>query len=302
MTQQSVNSVPANWASLRAQQELVGGAMPHILFVESNRSGYGAEYFHVAKTLGYEVTMASFNPDYFVPPGKSIADTNLKYVDRFIVSDTHDDISKLDNEVCALHLSRPIHGIVATGDLEVVTAAILAEKLGLRTSPSSGVRAARNKRATRLALTAAGVPQPKYQIVSNRDDIASAADALGAPFIIKPVDGTDSMNVRLCSTASEAEAVFCKHFSEPRYRRGYPKDTHMLMEEHITGPLYSVEIVLTPDQVHILGVTDRMLSPLPFFVEMWAGFPSYNAFNDSLVATALSAARALKLTHGPLHI
>lgn len=274
----------------------------HVLFIETNRSGYGYVFLRVAKELGCKITMAVVDPAYYLSDGQDMADSPLRFVDRFVVSDTHNNIDDLQEQIMRLHRADPIQAVMATGDLEVQTAAKLADALGLPGNDPDAVYRARNKCLMRESLNRGSVPQPWFARVTSPELAAEAVGSFGGPCLIKPADATDSAHVRLIQSPADIELSFSQHFREPAYGRGYVKHDEMLVEEYIEGPLYSVEIVLTAEGPHVLGISDRELSAPPYFAEVSVGFPFVPDEHEVLISTALASLSELGLEFGAFHV
>ena len=75
--------------------------------------------------------------------------------------------------------------VVAADDQGVVIAALAAERLGLPHNPPDAARATRDKAVMRTLLAAAGVPQPRFEILRG---LRSRGDAgSGSPCVVKPL-------------------------------------------------------------------------------------------------------------------
>ncbi len=92
-------------------------------------------------------------------------------------------------------------------DYSAYSAALVAEVLGL---PGIGIRAASrttNKALQRVAVAAAGVPQPKHAAGASIEDARHAAEAVGYPLIVKPVDSRGGLGVRVVKREEDLQAA-----------------------------------------------------------------------------------------------
>ncbi|MDP7638312.1 MAG: hypothetical protein QGG73_01140, partial [Candidatus Hydrogenedentes bacterium] len=85
--------------------------------------------------------------------------------------------------------------IYPAAELSVEAVATAAARLGLPGLPPEAAHRARNKFEMRKALDRAGVPNAKYRLVHSAEESRDAAEALGFPIIVKPVDANSSKGV-----------------------------------------------------------------------------------------------------------
>jgi cysteine synthase A len=124
------------------------------------------------------------------------------------------------------------------------------------------------------------------------------------PCVVKPPSDSSSYGVRLVQNCEE----FLEHYhtihSWKENVRGQSLDGSVLVESLLEGPEYSVETLTVPGEgTHVIGVTDKHLSPEPWFVEMGHDFPSRAplAIQQSLSETVLEALAAVSFNFGPAH-
>ena len=94
---------------------------------------------------------------------------------------------------------------------------------------------ASDKDLTKLVLEQAAVPTPRGRVVSTEDEALAALESLGAPVVVKPLDGRQGCGVSLdLSTADEVRQAF-------RIARDF--STEVLVEELLRGRNYRVLVV-----------------------------------------------------------
>jgi len=98
----------------------------------------------------------------------------------------------------------PLDAVVAVDDQGVRTAALAAQRLGLKTSDPTAVGRTRDKLAMREALAAAGVPQPDFRAAPPGDAIP---DDIGYPVVVKPLGLSASRGVIRADDAQQAARV-----------------------------------------------------------------------------------------------
>jgi len=197
----------------------------------------------------------------------------------------------------------PIDAIVPVDDGGVVTAAIAAERLGLAHNRAGSVEVTRNKAAMRRCLAKDQVPQPDFVVVSEHTDLATVADGLGYPLVVKPLQFSASRGVIRADNRQQA-----KH-AAARIRAMLPEsqasiDRALMIERFIPGTEIAIEGLLRGGQLETLAVFDKP-DPLngPFFEESIYVTPS-RLPGRQLAAVADVTSRAvasLGLTEGPVH-
>ena len=276
--------------------------MRHVGVLESNTSGSGFEGLRAAKELGCRVTFFTSGMERYlaVPGGARYFED---FVDEIVLCRTN-ALEELRESVHEVHRRLPFDGFFSFAEYEVVDAALIAEELGLPTSPATAVAAARNKILMRRRCAEAGVPMPAFRAVSTPQEARDAVRAVGLPCVVKPADETASAEVLRCDDEEAAvehvRAVLARRWNV----RGQLRHPQVLVEECVTGVEVSVELLAAGDDVQVLGVTDKSVGGANRFVELGHLFPSLlpDAVRRACEETAVAAVRALGLTLGLLHV
>jgi cyanophycin synthetase len=116
-----------------------------------------------------------------------------------------------------------------------------------RTSNIS-VDVAANKELTNRLLQEVGIPGPRGQVVRNVDDAVKAANRIGYPVVIKPLDGNHGRGVCINLTDDEEVREFY-HIAEGESRAGIVQ-----VESFITGRDYRILVV----NGQIVAVAERV--------------------------------------------
>jgi hypothetical protein len=198
----------------------------------------------------------------------------------------------------------PVRGVIAVGDRPVILAARAADALGIEWHSVAGAIASTDKRRSRAALSAAGLPSPAFAVLSMSD----TASPLPFPVVLKPLGLSGSRGVIRANDAGEFAAAFARIralLTRPEVlaaRTGL--EDQILVEEYIDGREFAVEGVLTHGALRVFAVFDKP-DPLegPFFEETIYVTPSpLTADADArIVARVGAAAAAVGLSHGPVH-
>lgn len=260
-----------------------------LVMVESNTTGTGRLFCAAAQRLGYRPMMFTRDPARY----PYVAEDEIPHE----VLDTTDLAALLR---AGAGLDGRIAGVTSSSEYSIGIAGAFARELGLPHQDPDAVAVCRDKSAQRARLGEAGLPGPRFASARTPGDAVAAAIDIGLPVVIKPVAGSGSIGVRLCTTGSEVRAA-AGHILETDHRElALPPQDSVLVEEYLDGPEYSVEVLGT----RVVGITRKHLGPEPYFVETGHDFPAPLAEPEraALAEAALAALRALGLGHGPAHV
>lgn len=264
--------------------------MKHVAMIETNMSGTGFQAFSIARELDINLIFVTRDLGLYetIPGAAELFD---QHISEFVTCETNDE----DSVVKALEDYRahhPLDGIVAFGEYHVSIAAAACRRLGLPGPDPESVRISRNKDRMRAVCSSAGVAVPRFAVVDHSADVLAAAGSVGYPCVVKPADQSGSTDVAICFDAADVRRRVDVIKASPINYRGQLRSPVLLFEEYMTGPEVSVETVTFNGHTTVIGVTDKQLSSLPYFVEMGHAFPS--ALPDQVVdACARVAAQAL---------
>jgi biotin carboxylase len=262
-----------------------------IVFVESNTSGTGRLFAASARALGYQPVLLTREPARY--PYVAADDVPFRVIDTSASAALRDAADRLRRE-------RPIAAVLSSSEYFLASSAELARACGVPGPDPAAVRRTRDKAAQRAAFRAAGLNVPASRRVRSARQARRAAQAIGMPVILKPVDGTGSIGVRLCTHLDEVEAHAGTLLARGRDERGRPVEGSLLVEEYIAGREYSAEMFGRT----LIGITRKHLSDPPFFVELGHDYPvRLPRRTEAAVARVVRAAlRALGLGWGPAHV
>ncbi|MFI9319412.1 pyridoxal-phosphate dependent enzyme [Kitasatospora aureofaciens] len=268
---------------------------PLLLFVESNTTGTGMLALTTAVRLGLEPVLFVVDPARY----QGLAETGC----RVVVCDTDDPqaLRKAAEEAAG---GREVAGVTTTSEYYLVQAAALAEGLGVAANPASALAACRDKSATRRTLLAHGVRQPRFAEVSDPAEVEAAVAAVGLPCVVKPVDESGSHEVLWCGDVATATEQARKLLAVTRNVRGQASAGTVLVEEFLTGPEFSAEMFWADGDAVCVGITQRTVSELPYFVETGHLFPAVlpDGTAAAMADTARRSLEAVGLNRGPAHV
>jgi biotin carboxylase len=211
---------------------MAAGKLIHIL----GGGAWQVPTIRLARNLGYRTLVTDM---YVERPGYALADT-YEVV----------DITDLEGTLEVARRHR-IDGIICdTTDVGVPTMAYVAEKMGL---PGIGYSTAlnfTNKHRMRTLCRAAGVPSPEFELVRSLNEMKLAADRIGLPVVIKPVDSQSSRGVHAIRQVEEAEALWADAL-------GWSRARAVIVESFLDGVEVTVESVCLDHEVFIVGVSEK---------------------------------------------
>jgi carbamoyl-phosphate synthase large subunit len=199
------------------------------------------------KRLGHKAIVADYNRD---SRGMQVADLPLAI-------STNDVSAVLD---AARKLA--VDGILTTSDYPVRTVARVCKELGLSGLSEQAATLSTDKFLQRQMLCAEGLLCPDYVLLENAERLHELTARIAFPAIVKPVDSSASRGVSRVDSASELEAAYS-------LARSFSRNGNVLIEEFITGPEYSVEVLIQDSVIHIVTITEKTISGdgHRFFVE-----------------------------------
>lgn len=256
-----------------------------VLFIESNTSGTGRIFVQTARSMGFTPVLVTSRPEKYAFLQQEGAPEVIQ-------------LSRVDEDaVEALVRDRydggaGVAGITSSSEYWIATAAALAARFGLPGPDAGAVRAARDKSHQRRVLQAGGVPTPAFRVVRSADEAVAAAEEIGFPVVLKPVDGSGSMGVRACADADEV-----REHAAGLVRDG--ADARALVEALVPGDEYSVEVF----SGRVIGITRKHLGRPPHFVEAGHDYPASvpEDVAAALVDSSIRGTELLGLGWGPLH-
>ncbi|MBI3664268.1 MAG: ATP-grasp domain-containing protein [Acidobacteria bacterium] len=201
-----------------------------------------------------------------------------------------------------------VDGIVALGDRPTSTAAHAALALGLTYNSPESVENCRTKLRQREVLCAAGLPAPDFFAFPLDEEIARVLPRVKFPCVVKPLALAASQGVIRANNPSEFTVAAKRNkalLESPELRATRePSLDRLLVERYVPGEEVAIEALLTNGELRVLAIFDKPGHPEgPYFEESIYVTPSQQPAlaQASLAATLRASARALGLTHGPVH-
>ena len=190
----------------------------------------------------------------------------------------------------------PVAVATMGSDQAVLPTAQLAERLGLPGLPVETARTVADKRRMRAAFERRKVRCPKGREAASFEEAEQAFHQLGAPVVVKPVDGSAQRGVTEVRAESElADAV--------DRALGASKTGAIVLEQYLDGDEFTVNGFLLAGEYFPMSVTRRRLyPPPPLGVCISHRYPSLLANEQPLFELAHQASLAVGLETGPSYV
>jgi biotin carboxylase len=195
--------------------------------------------------------------------------------------------------------------VIPLNDWTLKSANEVNQRLGLRHLSEQTTELARNKFAMKQAFQKSQVKTAAFILIKDEKELLSAVDKIGLPVVIKPYDFGGSGGVYLARTESEAlQALQESQALMHQYAKSFRiEGDRFLVEQYIASPEeVSVEVLCYQDKYHVVTVTEKYLSPEPWFAEMAHLVPSHRAGDTALQQLACQACKALGIEFGMVHV
>ena len=269
--------------------------MSQLLFVESNTTGTGMIALRIADRLGVRPVLLTSKPSRYAGLAQQPCDV--------VECDTNDPVAlraAVDGQLAG---QRPA-GVVTTSEYYLETVAELAASLGVPGNRPAALVNCRNKARTREVLTAAGLVQPRFSIMTDAGEAAAAVAEVGLPCVVKPVDDSGSTNVLLCSSVAQVAEHAAAVLAVTRNGRGQPTARTVLVEQYLPQAELSVEMFSVDGVATCIGITEKTVTGGPYFVETQHVFPAPlpAAAATEIAETARQALKATGIEHGASHV
>lgn len=236
-----------------------------------------------AKQMGYYVATVDINPEA----------VGISYADEFFNVSTND----IDGIIEVAKKFKPNGVMTLATDMPVRSVAKVAEIFNLTGISMDTAIKTTDKGKMIRAFSNYGVAHPWYYIVSDLDDLSNISNDLKYPCIIKPTDSSGSRGVSIVHSFSELK----NSYKYALYNSG---NGNCIVEEYLSGPEVSVEIMVINGYVHVLQITDKITTGEPHFVELGHNQPSKLDRTDlnKIIKLAKKAVKSVGIDNGPAHV
>ena len=240
-----------------------------------------------AKEMGHTVIVSDIDPN---APGFAFADSCL-IADVYGPDETAAAAARYSRKI------RKIDGVLCVAADAPVTAAKVAERLGLPGLSVHVAELACDKLAMKTRFRDAGVAVPWFHQVSTPQELQRIAVERGRDLVIKPVDSRGSRGVQRVAQVKDLAKAFL-------LAQSYSPTQRVMVEQYLDGPQVSTESLITGGRCYTPGFSDRNYEFLeryaPFFIENGGDLPSHlpEETQEKVRALVARAASALGITEG----
>ena len=190
----------------------------------------------------------------------------------------------------------PVAVATMGSDQAVLPTAQLAERLGLPGLPVATARTVADKRRMRAAFERRKVRCPKGREAASFEEAEQAFHQLGAPVVVKPVDGSAQRGVTEVRAEGELPAAVDRALAASRTGA-------LVLEQYLDGEEYTVNGFLLEREYIPMSVTRRLLHPPPpLGVCIAHRYPSLLENEEPLFELAREASLAVGLETGPSYV
>ncbi|WP_127841712.1 ATP-grasp domain-containing protein [Actinomyces wuliandei] len=238
---------------------------------------------HRARDLGMRPVVVDMDPS---APGAPLAE-------EFHAVSTNDI-----EAVLAVAREHRVDGVATVGtDMPVRTIAAVAQALGLPgVSPATALTCT-DKAVMAQAFADSALPHPAFTTVSGLEGLEEAVAQIGLPCILKPPDSSGSRGVVQVSSAAQLPTAL-------DYTRGVSASGQVLVEELLTGPEISCEVLCIAGTAHVVALTDKATTGAPHFIETGHTQPAVldEPTTEAVTHLVQDTVEATGITDGPAHI
>ena len=181
----------------------------------------------------------------------------------------HAVVNIVDEKACLEYAkAEKIDGVVtAATDFGVLSAAYVAQEMGLRGLKYEVAQLIKNKYRVRKCLFEARVDDTEQAYEVNVDtDIESIAQKLQYPVMVKPCDGSGSRGASRVDNAADLNNACAYAMNASITRRAE-------IETFIIGQEYGAESLVVDGQIHVLGIMKKWMTKPPYYAELGHAMP-----------------------------
>ncbi|HVD50242.1 MAG TPA: ATP-grasp domain-containing protein [Gaiellaceae bacterium] len=253
-------------------------------FVLSGGSRSQLGLLEQARALGHEVCVVDGSPD-----APLLADADHRIVRSFT------DVNGVAGDLEAQGIE-PVAVATMGSDQAVLPTAQLAELLGLPGLPVATARTVADKRRMRAAFDRKKVRCPKGREAASFEEAEQAFHQLGAPVVVKPVDGSAQRGVTEVRAEGELAPAVDRALAASRAGA-------IVLEQYLDGDEFTVNGFMLEGEYFPMSVTQRLLHPPPpLGVCIAHRYPSQLTNEKPLFELAHKASRAVGLETGPSYV
>lgn len=229
---------------------------------------------------------------YIIATHPTINADGFRLADQFYVKDSRDIAGHL-----SIAQTHQIDAIITDNcDYSLYTASVIASKLNLPFSSIQSAIFSNDKYAQRTCVKQFNIKQPNFRKIQTLDELIGAAEIIGFPSILKPVDSRGTFGVTIINNISELKNAFFDAINNSPSRT-------LIYEEYIEGTLITVDGFCFSDGHKSLTVASRKFDEGPKPVTKEIIYPALldEKINKKLMQNNHLVVNALNYKYGHTH-
>ncbi len=164
---------------------------------------------------------------------------------------------------------RQMDRVEALTEYQVVLAARLREALGVSGMSVDQAETFRDKEKMKQVLDRAGIRTPRHMRATTVGEVRDAAERIGYPLIVKPIDGAGSAHTFRCNDGKELEVAIA----------GTRQVPHVSVEEFVDGEEFTFDTLTSKGQIQYHNIAWYRPRPLIARTNEWIS-PQVIALRD----------------------
>ena len=190
--------------------------------------------------------------------------------------------------------------LTGAADFPMRTVAAITANLNLEGPSQTAIENVTNKNRLREILKNAGLPGPKFGCAHDEETLVRVAGEFSGAVLIKPTVGQGGRGVTKVDEVQDQDALMTAFGRAKMYDRG----AGVQIEEFIEGPEVSVETLTFNGTTKVIGITEKLTSGPPYFVEIGHNFPASlsKQVRRKVIEVSCAAMKCMKLDYCAGHI
>ena len=181
-----------------------------------------------------------------------------------IVCDLEEDVGfilqKIHEHLALWGIS--LEGVVSFDCESMELSALLARELSLSYPSPESIRLCRDKFVTKAIWQEKGIPCPRHRLALSVGDVVDFWQEISGPIVVKPLSGSGSELVFLCSSRKECKKATHVILEGLAVRKEMPlysqAITSFVVEEFVAGDEFSCDFTIKGGRVEILRLTRKL--------------------------------------------
>jgi len=235
-----------------------------------------------AKSLGYYVYAIDKKED----------SVGFEYADEFKTIDI------VDQEACLKYAKEiQVNGVVTVAtDYGVLSAAYISEKLNLPSIDYDIAYLIKNKYEVRKRLNQCHTNNKKACfLIRSVEEIQQYSNRITYPVIVKPCDGSGSRGITKVDCFANLQKACEQALDSSMTGKAY-------IESFIVGQEYGVEAFVVNDEVHVLAILGKLMTPSPDHAELGHFYDTKLTIKEKIKCYIKDAIDCLGINFGAINM